>query len=565
MATKKGKNVKKGKPLAQSPAPKPTRLYRAVKYAGLPILIYFVAFCFFTWPWITHFNTRFFTDSGDGLQNVWNMWWINKSVTQLHTSPWFTTYLQAPFGVTLVGQTLNPINGFVGIILQHFMSLVQAFNTMIVFSFVFAGLTAFWLSHYFTKRYLPSLIGGFIFTFSSYHFAHAIGHMQLVSIEFIPLFILCWWKFVKKPSYLLAAGASVSLFLVLFCDYYYFLYCLLAAAGIVVYLWVKKEIPSLKDRSTYLPLALFAGLSLIIIAPLPVALLRANSRDMLTGSHPARLLSTDALTPFIDGGFWRFHSLTNAYWKHIHAFVAESSIYLGLSVICVLIYALIKRKFLHRDIGFWLILIITFGIFSLGPRLMVFGYSINHAPLPYVILEKVVPGLKLSGVPIRMMVMVTLGSAIVAAMVLSKINLSKRGGQVLLAVFSIILVVEMFPSTLPLTSPTEPAYTSALRALPSTGAVLDDAATTQSYQLYHQIAFDKPMVLGYISRTPESIVNKDAALVQTISSGDYKLLCSAYKLRYITTPANTPLHTTFPIVYHDGQAIIYDLKNSPKC
>ncbi len=228
--------VKKQTKTITKPAHRQAIVKKLGKWVGLPLVIYLVFFLFFTWPWIAHFNTYFFTDAGDGLQNVWNMWWVDKSIVDLHQLPWFTNYLHYPHGVTLLGQTLNPFNGFVGIGLMHVfgMSLVQAFNTMIIFSFVMSGITAFWLCYYFTKKYVPSLIGGFIFTFSSYHFAHAIGHMQLVSLEWMPLFILLWWKLLVKPSYRLAIGASLALLLVLFCDYYYFLYSVTVAAFIFI-------------------------------------------------------------------------------------------------------------------------------------------------------------------------------------------------------------------------------------------------------------------------------------------------------------------------------------------
>lgn len=533
-----------------------------------PTLIYFVLFCMFTWPWITHFRGWFFTDYGDGLQNVWNIWWVNKSVTELHQLPWHTAYLHAPYGVTLLGQTLNPFNGFVAIGLLKFLTLNQAFNAMVIFSFLFAGLTSFWLCFYFTQKYFASLVGGAIFTFSSYHFAHAIGHMQLVSLEFIPLFILLWWKFVKRPRYRLAIGTAGVLLLVLLCDYYYFIYCVATALAIAVYLWRKKQTPPLKEPGTWRPLLAFGIVSAVIVAPLPLALLRANSRDPFVGSHPAKLFSTDVFTPFIDGGFWRFHSLTNAYWHHIHAYVAESSIYLGLTVLTLVgfgIYSYIKHKKIHSDIGFWLGLGVAFGIFSLGPRLKVFGYSINHAPMPYVILEKVVPGLKLSGVPVRMMVMVTLAAAIISAMVLARIDIRKTKDKILMAAFLGVMLIEFWPAPLPYIPVTQPHYVAVLRSLPNTGSVLDDAALSESHQLYHQVESGKPIILGYISRTPQSLITREKPLLETLGRGEYDKLCSEFKLRYFTVPAKRYVTIHFPAVYSDGEAVIYDLKNSPNC
>lgn len=531
----------------------------------IPALIYFVLFCVFTWPWISHFNTHFFTDAGDGLQNVWNMWWIEKSLTQLDQLPWHTTYLHAPFGVTLVGQTLNPINGFMGVLLQSFMSLVQAFNTMIIFSFVFGGISMFWLCRYFTKSYIASLVGGAVFTFSSYHFAHAIGHMQLVSLEFLPLYILFFWKFLKKPSYLLAVGVVTSLLLVIFSDYYYFLYVLMLSAFILGYLFWRKEIAPLNKKEHFLPWILLVVLSLAFIAPLPVTLLLTNHRDFLMGGHDARIFSTDVGTPVINGGFWRFGWLTEWYYRRIKGFTAETTIYVGLSIILLYVIAMWKRTKIHKDVVFWIGVSAFFGIMSLGPRLLVAGRSYEGIPMPYVIMEHLIPGLKISGMPVRMMVMVTFCSAIITAMVLAKLDLKKRRNGMLLGAFLAIFVIEMLPARLPLTQADQPHYVAVLKSLPATGAVLDNAAESEPEQLYNQTIHNQKMILGYISRTPTSVYEKEKPISTLFAESKFDAFCSQFSLRYITTPASRPLQTSFPVIYQDSEAIIYDIKNAPNC
>lgn len=536
-----------------------------VKLGIAPAFFYFALFCMFTWPWITHFNGWFFQDSGDGLQNVWNMWWIDKSVTDLNQLPWHTSYLHAPYGVTLVGQTLNPINGFIGIVLQQFMSLTQAFNTMVTFAFVFGGLSMFWLCRYFTKNYVASLIGGAIFTFSSYHFSHAIGHMQLVSLEFVPLYVLLWWMFLKKPTYTLAAGTTLSLALVLFCDYYYFMYSVMISVMIFIYFWWRKDLPNFKQAATWRPLLLLILLCLALVAPLPLALLLLNSNETLQGYHDARVFSTDLVTPFLNGGFWRFNELTVWYYHSVKGFVSETTVYLGISVLGLLSIAIWKRTKIHRDIVFWLFVAVFFGVMSLGPRPLIYGNTIESIPMPYTIMEHFVPGMRLSGVPVRMMFMVTFASAIIAAMVLAKINLKSPKGKALIALFSIILILEMLPGTLPLTPSATPPYIAALKSLPDTGAVLDNAAKGEPQQLFHQTIHEKRMILGYISRTPESLIDKEEPMIALIGNNKLGQLCSKYGLRYITTPAKRPLSTNFPAVYRDQKAIIYDLKNDPGC
>ncbi|MCI0528739.1 MAG: hypothetical protein L0Y56_14975, partial [Nitrospira sp.] len=170
------------------------------KMGVLPILFYFIFFCSLTYPLILSFSTHLFADQGDGLQNVWNLWWVNKAVTQLHQSPWHTSYLHYPHGASLLGHTLNPLNGFLGIGLLKFLTLFEVYNVLVVFAFVVSGWTAFLLAYHFTHSYGSSLIAGYIFTFSNYHFAHAQGHLNLESLEWLPLFVLCWYKLMTKPG-----------------------------------------------------------------------------------------------------------------------------------------------------------------------------------------------------------------------------------------------------------------------------------------------------------------------------------------------------------------------------
>src|SRR4030042_2933009 len=187
---------------------------QALLFLLIPLAAYFLIFCGLSYPLITRFSTHFFIDDGDGFTNVWNVWWINKAVTELHQNPWNTTYLHFPHGTSLLGHTMNPFNGFLAIPLLRVFSFVRAFNICIIFAFVMGGLTAFWLAYYLSRSYSGALVAGFIFTFCSYHFAHAAGHMQLASLEWIPLFILAWYVLMTRPSIRVGIGAALALFLV---------------------------------------------------------------------------------------------------------------------------------------------------------------------------------------------------------------------------------------------------------------------------------------------------------------------------------------------------------------
>ena len=60
---------------------------RFLKAVVVPATAYLLIFVLYTWPWTAHFSSEYFTDTGDGYQNVWNMWWVNHSGHLLHQLP----------------------------------------------------------------------------------------------------------------------------------------------------------------------------------------------------------------------------------------------------------------------------------------------------------------------------------------------------------------------------------------------------------------------------------------------------------------------------------------------
>jgi hypothetical protein len=540
-----------------------------LKRGLVPVLFYFPAFCLLTYPLIRNFNTYFFTDAGDGMMNVWNFWWINTVVTQppVHPSIWHTSMLHWPFGTTLLGQTLNPFNGLLAVPLLRFMHLVQVHNLIVLFSFVMSGLTAYWLSYYLTRSFWGSLLAGYVFTFSSYHFAHYYGHLNLISMEWIPLFVLCWYILIKRPSVIMALASSLTLWLVLLCDYYYFFYCVLT--GGLIALWntiSQKDLWFFAKREYRAPLSIFVLASLILTGPIIFPLMYVSRIDPFLDAHNPVTFSLDLLALFIPGESWRFGQLTEFYWSRLPIGLSEASIYLGYAVIILLVYLWVKRRDVNfvgfNEINLWYFTAGFFFLMALGPVLQVGGKIIYDLLMPYTILEKIIPFLKLSGVPIRMVVMVSLSASVLCAMAFTMLSKSSRG-KVFVLLITTLLFVESLPKSLPYTPPGFPNYVTALSELPNDGGVLDLAAPTKYLQLYYQTEHQKPMVFGYVARTPSSVVEKEKSLNRAINRQEYIRLWSEYHIRYIVSrdviEYENPL-VSVNLVYEDGEVNIYHLE-----
>ena len=223
-----------------------------------------------TYPLIRRFTSAIPGDGFDGWQNYWNLWWVRQALLVEHAHPWFTDMLYAPVGVSLLFHTLNLFNGLATLPIQLAWGLFPTYNSAVLFSFAMSGLGAYLLARYVLgprSSRLAAFAAGIIFTFSPFHIAHLLGHMQVMSMEWVPFFALYLLRTVGSESANQQISKSANqqinkranhasrfthhasrttrhnlllaiLFLVLvaLCDWYYVLYCLIFTA--VVFVWI---------------------------------------------------------------------------------------------------------------------------------------------------------------------------------------------------------------------------------------------------------------------------------------------------------------------------------------
>ncbi len=547
------------------------RLWQLIRHGLFPALFYLLWFCLLTYPLMGKFFTAIFGDEKDGLQNVWNVWWVNLAVRHPGTYPsiWYTNLLHWPWGTTLVGHTLNPFNGYLGVALQTFFSLRTTYNLIVVFTFVAGGLSMYWLAYYLTRSYWASLVAGFVFTFSSYHFAHGDMHLQTASLEWIPLFLLCWLALLKRPGALIAIAAALVLWLVILCDYYYFTYCVLAA--ILVLAWQaarERSLRSLLGREHVIALAVFGLATLLLAGPLAARLLIENMRDPFVGAHEPVTYSLDLLELFIPGGNWLFGAWTQPYWSRLPGKVAENSVFLSWPVLGFMAWLWAKRRSLDaatRDhLYLWSGLFALFFLLALGPALHIAGNTVWSSWMPYELLGRLLPFLSLSGVPVRMGVMLILSAAVLSAFVLRDLFAAWPRRGFWTACLLAIIVFQSLPARFNTTRAPTPGWVTALSKLPGDGGVVDLTKLPKGLPLYYQTIHHKPMAFGYLARLPASVDAADQELSGAIAASDYSRLASAYHIRYIVAedplpaPADQP-GVSLTVAYHAQGVWIYRL------
>ncbi|MEI6634524.1 MAG: hypothetical protein WCP22_12005 [Chlamydiota bacterium] len=509
------------------------------RFGLFPIVFYLACFTILTFPLILKFRTHLFGDEWDTAHLLWNMWWVNKAVMELHQPVYFTTYLHYPHGTTLLGHELTLFNGLVGIVLQRFMTLAESCNALLILGFVAGGWVAFLLCWLFSRSYAGSLLGGYLFTFSPFHFAHARGHMQLVAIEWLPVWAAAWYLLLKRPTVPRGLLSACALFFSLLCNYYYALYCvILGAIMVLCRAWALRDPWFLIRRAYRRPIFLFTGLALVTTGVFIGMFLLANHRDPFSAGHDVRTNSLDLLSLFVYGNSWCFGWLTEPIWSRIPPNPTENSLYLGFGVIVIMAVAWARRRKIERPgLGLWFLVFAVFTILAMGPELRVWSTAYPRVALPYRLLTAAVPILGISGCVMRMMVISYLAAGVIAAMAYRMVFGELLRSRLTRVLFAGLLVLEYLPLQLPAMPMRVPAYIGVIRSLPPGGIV--DLLNNKWQAHYYQPLYDRPRAVGFLARYPASVEKKytefDEVLILDIPRYARKLY-DEYKVRYILAP-----------------------------
>ena len=389
---------------------------------------------------------------GDAWHNIWNLWWVKEALVHLHTNPFHTTLLFYPDGANLYFHTLTPTAGLIGIPLQLLgFNLLATYNIVFLLSFVLAGYGTFLLCYYLTKCQWPSFVGGIVFSFAPYHFAHFLGHMNLVFIQWIPFYILLLLRTVTESSGIrdtvapnlpsssrplgLAAGAGTMLALQAYSDWLYTIFLILFTGSFIAWkLLLPSERRVLRDqgitwREGVLRLAVGTTVFLLITLPMLVPTLAEVGRGYPQQPFNQTLVySSDAMLAFTPSEFHPIWGNTiGERITQIGPYMrmkddSERVVFLGYTVLVLAAYTTWRLRS-KPNVFFWAFAGLINWIFSLGPILQVFGQQLNSffglpIRLPYFFLYKL-PFMDIMRTPNRFTVLIMLSLSVLVAFAFS--------------------------------------------------------------------------------------------------------------------------------------------------
>lgn len=360
---------------------------------------------------------RMYLGSGDPEVYIWCLNWWPWAIAH-GLNPFVSYYVWYPSGFNMTWANSMPAAALLMWPVTALTNAAFSFNLLSLTAPALAAWTAFLLARYLTRDTGASLIGGYLFGFSSYELGQMLGHLNLDVIFVVPLLVLLVVQRVRGDLSrwtFIAALAAALLFQLGLATELLATVCFFGAITWLIFFTFAAP----KDRRRLWLVAGEIMVSSVIMAVLATPFLYyvlKDLKDVPADIHSPEQFSADLLNYLIPtevtrvgGGLFR---------KIARQFVgnaAEQNAYLGLPLLLILLLQF--RETLHRPylkplLLTWSVILVA----SLGPRLQIGGVATKftlpwrwalHLPLIH------------QALPCRFSMYVALAAALAAAFWLS--------------------------------------------------------------------------------------------------------------------------------------------------
>jgi hypothetical protein len=126
-------------------------------------------------------------ESADPTIYIWALVWWPFSFIH-HLNPFFPRIVYAPTSYNLAWATTIPGPSLLAYPITRWVGPIITYNVLRLLAPACAGWTAFLLCPHITRRFWPSLLGGYVFGFSSYMICETHGHLFLILIFSAPVY-----------------------------------------------------------------------------------------------------------------------------------------------------------------------------------------------------------------------------------------------------------------------------------------------------------------------------------------------------------------------------------------
>lgn len=502
-----------GSPLARLSAARP-----ALDAAGA-VLVCAIAAIAATWPLAANFTTHLGGDAGDPLQTLWAWRTLHDALHALR-NPFVTDLVYFPHGAPLVFMTFDLPTACLTLPLWHVLPPVGVYNAGVLFAFWITAFGAYRLVHELTRDRAVALCAGVALTATPYHFAHAAGHMHLIAMGWVPLYLVHLHRLIEgRAARRDPILGGLFLALATLASFYHLLFAMVLTP--VLFVHAARHHRGHLFGGRFLKEALCLCATFMLVAgPLVIAVLHQRSLEPIAGAHSALTFSGDVQSFFVPNLVQRLQTSFGAAARHWTGNGAEIALYVGYTL---LVGAILSAVFAGALARTYLAMAILGGLLALGPVLHVGGQILKDVPLPYALLVKALPPIEFMGVPARLGYVMYLGFIVAAAIGLARLRgrLTRRPALRWIALLlpMALLLAEYAPKPLPLTALPVPAPMLDWARSRERFAVLDLSGPYR--MMWHALIHGQPMTGGNLTRVPARLERwyRELPIVRRLDAG----------------------------------------------
>ena len=391
----------------------------------------------------------------DWLDYPYVIWVMSQSINHIQNldfANFFETNAFYPHKMTLLFSDLLLPQA---LILLSFLTvsknLILSFNLTFIFTFIlnYISLFLFWKQIF--KKDLIAFFGSLFVIFSPFFFME-LSHFQMMS--YWPFFFAFYFLFKQEEKFQMKNLILIGLLLTVqfLASVYIAVYLIFSIIAFYFLKWFfqKQSKPIFMRISLiFLIFAVSCGIFIKGYSDMRAAYnIKRNIEEYINYSaHLTDYVFTKSIKSTLH------QSPLMQYWNGFDKNQRSHSSFPGFLIFVLGIYAIFKitrskhlltiNLELNREKSFFLILLITGLVFSLGPRLN-FNGNYAHIPLPYNAVVNFIPGAEAVRVPVRWSFLFFLGFIYFSLITLNKLN-NKKFSKLIFTLIFMIFILEYLP------------------------------------------------------------------------------------------------------------------------
>ena len=328
-----------------------------------------------TYPLVTDLTGTIPGPPGDNFEYVYKLWWFEHAVLEQHVSPFVVLDVFWPFGYEIALSETTLAHTILGMPLTAAFGEVAAYNLLLVWSCVLAGLGAYLYTRRLARSSAAGLIAALVFALLPYRLSHlAAGHLPLLGVGWLPLLLLYLDRTITARRGRDGVLAGLFFGMLALSSWYY---AYMGALLVLAYTLLRA-----RPWRTYLPDIRFwraAGVAVvvagIVMLPALLPLLNLAARGELARTTLSlryvdqwSASAPDFLLPSIMHPLWGEH-VAGLYPQNVH----ESLLWLGVTPLLLAFYAVARRRTL---------IVTLLAVVGCGAAVLALGTTLHWAGEP---------------------------------------------------------------------------------------------------------------------------------------------------------------------------------------